>query len=321
MKVHLAMSSGFSVESGPIPVWREMEKADKIKEHRIVDDPAEADIILFPDLHLHRDFELRGLRKHFLWKEYAHKILVYDERDIPTLTMKGLFVSLPKRNLDIKKHRACAYYTIKAPEAEILAQKPDLLFGFVGSNSHPIREQVFKLNHPRAIVEEAKNFVFFDSSVQGGQRQKFADIMSRAKFSLCPRGHGASSIRLFETMASGRVPVIISDDWTPLEEIANANCAIIVPEKDIAQIPQLLEAAEPDFENMSRSAKEVFDKFFSREVHFHNLIEKCVSLVTENSTEPETLFPVEYYQLKFSFWRNELRIKGGGVKRKLMRRG
>ena len=45
------------------------------------------------------------------------------------------------------------------------------------------------------------------------RRRRFAETMFRSKFVLCPRGHGTSSIRLFETLAAGRVPVVISDDW------------------------------------------------------------------------------------------------------------
>ena len=42
-----------------------------------------------------------------------------------------------------------------------------------------------------------------------------ADFIRRTRFVLCPRGQGVSSIRLFEVMKSGRVPVIISDAFVP----------------------------------------------------------------------------------------------------------
>jgi hypothetical protein len=320
MKVFLAMSSSFNLEAGPIPIWREMQEADKFKQHVIVDDPADADIILFTDLHLHQDAELRSLRKHHLWKQYAHKILVYDERDRATLPLRGLFVSLEKQKFNDKRHRSCAYYKIKEFSQDALAQEPDLLFAFVGSITHPIREQVLKLSHPRAIVVEAKNFVFYSNSEQDAQRLKFENIMARTKFSLCPRGHGTSSFRLFETMANGRVPVIISDDWVPLDEIVNADCAIFIPEKDVSKIPQILEEAEPEYERMSRLAKKVFDENFSNETHFHNLIEKCVSLQKENLIDISPQFPAEYYRLKCTSWRNELKNQSRRVKNNVMRR-
>ena len=45
------------------------------------------------------------------------------------------------------------------------------------------------------------------------RRERFRSVMGRSRFVLCPRGKGTSSIRLYEALAYGCVPVIISDDW------------------------------------------------------------------------------------------------------------
>src|SRR2546423_4170060 len=39
------------------------------------------------------------------------------------------------------------------------------------------------------------------------------EICKASKFILCSRGVGTSSVRLFDTMRMGRVPVILSDQW------------------------------------------------------------------------------------------------------------
>lgn len=59
--------------------------------------------------------------------------------------------------------------------------------------------------------------------------------MINTKFVLCPRGVNLSSVRLYETLAVGKTPVIIADNLElPLKNILNwEEFAVIVPEKDI----------------------------------------------------------------------------------------
>ena len=318
MKLFLATSCDFPREKGPIPVWENMAAQDKTRKHFLVPNAEEADCILFPDLHLHLDFELRGLRKHALWKRHAEKILVYDERDKPTLPLRGLFVSMEKTRFDPQTQRACAYYSNRPAFEPTHEREPDLLFSFVGSPSHPIRERLFELKHPRAHIERLSHSQFWDENAAREQRENFATLMARAKFSLCPRGHGTSSIRLFETLGAGRVPVVISDDWTPLPEIVEADCAIFVAQSDIGKLPEILEEAEPRFETMARNAKQVFANHYASDVHFHRMAEKCESLLgISTAFKPE--FPREYYELKWEHWRFQARCKAGRVKRKLLR--
>ena len=49
---------------------------------------------------------------------------------------------------------------------------------------------------------------------------------------ICPRGWGSSSIRLFEVMEMGRVPVIISDAWVN-EAPKWADFSVRVSEADV----------------------------------------------------------------------------------------
>lgn len=44
---------------------------------------------------------------------------------------------------------------------------------------------------------------------------KYIKMIQRSRFVLCPRGGGPSSRRVYETMAAGRVPVVISSHWIP----------------------------------------------------------------------------------------------------------
>ena len=47
------------------------------------------------------------------------------------------------------------------------------------------------------------------------ETQRYNNILSDSIFSLCPEGTGPNTIRLWESMAIGVIPVIFSDDWIP----------------------------------------------------------------------------------------------------------
>jgi hypothetical protein len=80
---------------------------------------------------------------------------------------------------------------------------------------------------------------------------------------LCPRGIGTSTFRLFETMQSGRVPVILSDAWVPSAGIDWNAVSLRVPERDIARLPEICTAALPRWDGMAREARRAWEEWFS----------------------------------------------------------
>ena len=75
------------------------------------------------------------------------------------------------------------------------------------------------------------------------KRTEFLDVMNESLTTLCPRGSGFNSIRFFETMCMGRVPILISDGCElPLEgEIDWDSLILRIDEGDIADIGPILE--------------------------------------------------------------------------------
>jgi hypothetical protein len=65
--------------------------------------------------------------------------------------------------------------------------------------------------------------------------------MADAMFSLCPRGHGSGTIRLYESMKMGRACVILSDESVPNEGVDWESSSIRVPKADVAGVPDLLD--------------------------------------------------------------------------------
>src|SRR5688572_29067298 len=138
-----------------------------------------------------------------------------------------------------------------------------------------------------------------------GERERFdyerryAEVAKASKFVLCPRGLSVSSIRLFETMRMGRVPVILSDAWIAPPGPRWEMCAIRVREKDFAKVPRLLEQREPEAVKMGELARKEWEEWFSDEVLFHRLVELCLD-IRANRKWPEsvTRWPVYLQRLR-----------------------
>ena len=64
------------------------------------------------------------------------------------------------------------------------------------------------------LVTRDRYHGFYDPQQRQQMRQQYLDTMEWSQYGLCIRGHGNYSIRLFETMASGRIPVILDSNMT-----------------------------------------------------------------------------------------------------------
>ena len=123
---------------------------------------------------------------------------------------------------------ACNYELIdKRRNLEVKATKDKrYLASFVGSyqKNHrtSIRLDLNNLKHER-LYYELRDGWFFNGEVYSvfsdNQREsnviRYNSILSDSVFSLCPEGSGPNTIRLWESMAVGSIPVIYSDGWVP----------------------------------------------------------------------------------------------------------
>jgi hypothetical protein len=119
----------------------------------------------------------------------------------------------------------------------------------------PMRDFVIELND-----EWHFNTVVYDYQVAGKATSNpihrydeiahYNEVLSNSIFSLCPSGAGPNSLRLWESMAVGSIPVILSDQYElpSLDSIPGMNQAmwndavIIHPENDIETLEQRLRA-------------------------------------------------------------------------------
>lgn len=282
---------------------------DRIGRHYIVDDPAEADVIIFVRTRLkyHAD-----IKRHMLVQKFKERCFVFDFQDNALPSLPGLYVGLSPRWMLSGWFRS-GFYVRVADNGRIHPSPIDdnckHLFWFRGRAANsPVRRNILSLKHPRALLQD-------HHSGQSDGDIEYFEQMKQTKFVLCPRGIGPSTWRLFETMAAGRVPVILSDDWIPPTGPAWDQFSLIVPERDYHSIPDICEMNEPRAAEMGVQARETFDGWFSLESSFHRVVEWCLDIKKTMSCKtyrmPGELMPLRTLNRTHlvPYWREYARTK------------
>ena len=123
------------------------------------------------------------------------------------------------------------------------------------------------------------NKFVYDFQVNGKNDSQNADdpqgaydynrLLSRSLFSLCPVGAGPNTLRLWESLAIGAIPVILSDRYefpdplkVGLEKDAWQQAVIALPEAEISQLDSILKAIPQEkLDRMQAACRRLFEAF------------------------------------------------------------
>lgn len=85
-------------------------------------------------------------------------------------------------------------------------------FSFVGDfNTSLDRVKLSSFNYPGSIIKSTGKWFFScDQESQRSLLLSYTETLKETKISLCPRGTGPSTLRLFESMSVGSVPIIFN---------------------------------------------------------------------------------------------------------------
>lgn len=153
----------------------------------------------------------------------------------------------------------------------------NIFASFVGSLTHPIREKIYYAVHDKS--DYLLLMCNWSNTVPHQNLIKFIDVTSTSKFSLCPRGYGPTSFRMYEILQLGSVPVYVSNDhylpWS--DELTWSDFCVIISEDQIDQIDKILKSIDDDkYENMLSKGKEVYEKYFTLDGMVDNIIKRLV---------------------------------------------
>jgi len=136
------------------------------------------------------------------------------------------------------------------------AEKKDILYSFIGSDSYkPLRSEILNMTvDADCFIKEREVWHFFiDPDMREKQKEEYQDVLARSRFSLCPRGTGPNSIRFWESLQAGAIPVLLADDfWLP-EGVNWQECIIQIPEKDVSKINTIIRNVLPEQEEHMRT--------------------------------------------------------------------
>jgi hypothetical protein len=121
-----------------------------------------------------------------------------------------------------------------------LTKEKDILASFVGSNTHPLRADMYKsLRKKDGFSIHMKNWSI---ELPMNAYDQFMELSSRSKFMLAPRGYGATSFRLYEAFQFNCVPVYITDVlYLPYQELLNwDDISITIQPHEVEHIEDVL---------------------------------------------------------------------------------
>jgi len=240
------------------------------------------------------------------------KLVCVNYEDTPAGFLPGAYSSLERFRFDRRMHISWPH--LRMPN-EYIGQytnspiEPSLLFSFSGSLSHKMRQELFdrySAPHPDYLVRHIKRWYNHNEA----EKRSYVEEILSSRFVLCPRGIASYSHRILETLALGRVPVVIADDWVPFS-IPEQNYYVRIAQKDIQNIPAIL--GELDYEQLRQNAKAVYQKYFAGSVAYPKLIEALFSIPMAN------VFSRDFFESRwksFSFYR----LNGWGVEQRIGRR-
>jgi len=227
--------------------------------------------------------------QHPLYRQYPRRCFVHSGLDNVIPRLPGVFPSIERRWFIQSQTRSGSYLNAKNP---YLAYEPTnksvgtrWLACFVGCVGNiRTRKRLMEIEDERFVIKDmTREFVMAakmgDEMSLNSMKRQYVDVLRESLFALCPRGRGASSIRLFEAMEIGRAPVILSDQWVPPAGPDWKTFTIRVRESSVSLLGQILRDHEHEAHEQGRTARHAWREFFAEDVLFHHVTEACLDIV------------------------------------------
>lgn len=131
--------------------------------------------------------------------------------------------------------------------------------GYNGCYMTDIRQKIFKLSvkdDTKLIDSEGWHF---EKAIYGGDKRIIKDklesynkLLLESRFSLCPSGSGPNSIRLWESLATGSIPILLSDTLDLPKHELWQNSILRIKEKDLDKLDEILSEISSEREKEMR---------------------------------------------------------------------
>ena len=179
--------------------------------------------------------------------------------------------------------RACPLYAVNIEDehrnaeltkVDLLETERDLLFSFMGGYQHGyisnIRQRIFNLpskensviantgdwhfNEVVYSIHQSGQGLLNESEARRNNTKTYNNLLIRSRYSLCPSGSGPSSIRFWESLGAGSIPVLLADTLELPDSSRWPRSFLKVKECDIEQIESILESISEEEELQRRAS-------------------------------------------------------------------
>lgn len=278
-------------------------------QHTLVDQPEDAEMVLLCGNATGAE-QMKRLKSHPAWRRYPNKCAVYCDDDVYLPLLPGVYSSPHKGYSTASGRVRCYSYIVrhvKKGNPFVARLSPDrardMLFSFQGSTTSMVRKRLYKAEFRRAdvLIEDTTHHTNWVPSANSERQQRaYVEITSRSHFVLCPRGGGTGSLRLFEVMQMGAVPVLLADDYVLPEGPDWDSFLVRVPEKEIDRLPSILEPLVPESVRRGALAAAAWQQWFSTEKEFNEIVNRAHAALASSRTSENlfrTLWPLLRGQL------------------------
>lgn len=166
---------------------------------------------------------------------------------------------------------------------DILETKNDIFFQ--GCINCDLRK---KIKNTIGLPIWGKKSIIFEDRCGAETQPKieYLNKLKKSKFILCPKGLGTNSIRFYETISCGRIPVLISDNLKlPFDkEIEYKNFVIFIPENEIYEIPSYIDQflLKNSLSQASNFSRFTWQKYFKKDYFFKYLSSSIYYYIKKN---------------------------------------
>ena len=176
-----------------------------------------------------------------------------------------------------------------------LLENPELSIGFVGQKNNS-QEKICQYFSNSGLKT---NFVLLDSyifNLQVNQKKEFENNINENLFTLCYRGRGNYSVRFYETLMRGRIPIQInSSSIFPYEdEIDYSEIGIFIEEEELGKVDlkklvkdYYYSKSVDELLQIQKNNRRIYEEYFHPDVYFSQIF-RMIGRIMEN----EIIFPI-----------------------------
>jgi len=255
-------------------------------------------LALFRKIAENAGFKLRvhTVCQHIRWKNI---ISICDDIGIEVLHISHNEVRAEDEIKQVSSHIRVRSWPLIAPNIEVAERRTDLIIGkpprekkylasFIGAHMKHYRSDIrlrikeaaekshldnilVKVNtewhFEKIVYTEQVKFQALSQEETKGDLEKiknYNEVLSDSVFSLCPEGAGPNTLRFWESLAIGSIPVIFDKKWLPprVKSVRNIqDIAVIIDEEDHDFLTTLAQIPQDSKDQMSRKCIEAYNDF------------------------------------------------------------